>query len=419
MSEIRILPYDVRYRDESALRFAGATAMESVNKMVAALNTNGIPVIVPPTETEPDPSLGEEDQYAIQPGAYKFWLKTGGVWVFQGVYRGFNPTGPYDNDRTYSIGDVASSGGTSYVWLHDEPGSGHAPPNATYWQVLAAKGDGATVSVGTTTTGAPGSGASVTNSGTSSDAVFDFTIPAGKGYGGSSSTSLAIGTGSKTFAIGTGYAYQVGNYIRASSAANGANFMEGTVTAYSGGNITINVTKAGGSGTVADWNFAISGAPGSGDLLSTNNLSDVANAATALVNLGADARYVKKADIVGTVSQSGGVPTGAIIERGSNTNGQYVKYADGTMICWNPNASASDATDSALNVFSGASGNWTYPATFVAQPAVSGGINGVVGLGRWLTIGAGPASTQIVVWSYIQRAAGNVSAGLMAIGRWF
>ncbi|MCP3177314.1 hypothetical protein MJO47_09405 [Desulfuromonas sp. KJ2020] len=40
------------------------------------------------------------------------------------------------------------------------------------------------------------------------------------------------------------------------------------------------------------------------------------------------------ADILGTVSQSGGVPTGAIIERGSNANGEYVKFADGTLICW-------------------------------------------------------------------------------------
>lgn len=41
------------------------------------------------------------------------------------------------------------------------------------------KGDAATVTVGTTTTGAPGTQASVTNSGTSSAAVLDFTIPAG------------------------------------------------------------------------------------------------------------------------------------------------------------------------------------------------------------------------------------------------
>ena len=39
------------------------------------------------------------------------------------------------------------------------------------------------------------------------------------------------------------------------------------------------------------------------------------------------------ADILGTVSQSGGVPTGAVIERGSNDDGEYVKFADGTLIC--------------------------------------------------------------------------------------
>ena len=38
-------------------------------------------------------------------------------------------------------------------------------------------------------------------------------------------------------------------------------------------------------------------------------------------------------NILGTVSQSGGIPTGAIIERGSNANGEYVRFADGTQIC--------------------------------------------------------------------------------------
>lgn len=42
-------------------------------------------------------------------------------------------------------------------------------------------------------------------------------------------------------------------------------------------------------------------------------------------------------NILGTVSQSGGVPTGAIIERGENANGRYTKYADGTLICDNSN----------------------------------------------------------------------------------
>ena len=42
--------------------------------------------------------------------------------------------------------------------------------------------------------------------------------------------------------------------------------------------------------------------------------------------------HYKKSNILGTVSESGGVPTGAVIERGSNSNGEYVKFADGTLI---------------------------------------------------------------------------------------
>ncbi|MNJ61737.1 hypothetical protein D3C77_575420 [compost metagenome] len=42
---------------------------------------------------------------------------------------------------------------------------------------------------------------------------------------------------------------------------------------------------------------------------------------------------MSSAGIVGTVSQSGGVPTGAIIESGSNANGTYTRFADGTQIC--------------------------------------------------------------------------------------
>lgn len=37
-------------------------------------------------------------------------------------------------------------------------------------------------------------------------------------------------------------------------------------------------------------------------------------------------------DVLGTASQSEGTPTGAIIERGSNANGEYTKFADGTLI---------------------------------------------------------------------------------------
>jgi hypothetical protein len=55
------------------------------------------------------------------------------------------------------------------------------------------KGDGATVAAGTTTTGNPGTNASVTNVGTSGDAVFNFTIPRGD-----TGTAATVAVGSTT-----------------------------------------------------------------------------------------------------------------------------------------------------------------------------------------------------------------------------
>ncbi len=70
----------------------------------------------------------------------------------------------------------------------------------------------------------------------------------------------------------------------------------------------------------------------------------------------------KQSNIIGTVGQSLGVPTGAVIERGSNANGEYVKFADGTMMCrWKPTFIS--ITIAPLT----ASGPhpWIYPAVFI------------------------------------------------------
>lgn len=61
-------------------------------------------------------------------------------------------------------------------------------------------------------------------------------------------------------------------------------------------------------------------------------LLDDATAAAVLSTLDIADLY-KKRNIIGAVSQSGGVPTGAVVERGSNANGEFVKFADGTLIC--------------------------------------------------------------------------------------
>lgn len=61
---------------------------------------------------------------------------------------------------------------------------------------------------------------------------------------------------------------------------------------------------------------------------------ELGNAATRTA-LGTTGALYSRDSILGRVSQSGGIPTGAIIERGSNANGSYVRFADGTQICTN------------------------------------------------------------------------------------
>ena len=84
----------------------------------------------------------------------------------------------------------------------------------------------------------------------------------GAGYFAASTSSLAVGSGSTAFTTQAGLAYSAGARVRASSAADGTNYMEGLVTAYSGTTLTVNVTASGGSGTHADWNINLVGQPG-------------------------------------------------------------------------------------------------------------------------------------------------------------
>jgi hypothetical protein len=242
---------------DSTGRLTGMAPAQNVNKLISALNENGFYVAVPPTATEPDPSLGEEDQYAIQAGSGKIWQRVGGAWVFVDALKGFGAMKPWDAVTTFVARDMVSSNGTSYVAI--APNTNQMPPNATFWMVLAAKGD----------------------KGDKGD-----TGNTGAGYGGTSTTSLAIGTGSKALTTQAGLAYTNGARVRASSAANTTNWMEGLAT-YSGTTLTMTADKVNGSGTHADWNLNVVGQPGAGDLTAANNLLDVANVTTARTNLGA------------------------------------------------------------------------------------------------------------------------------------
>jgi hypothetical protein len=298
----------------SPQRFAGAQAMQTVNDLVAAFNTSGYFVFVSSTATVPDPSLGSDGQYAFQPTTGKTWAKVAGVWSFLGVYKAFNLTGAYNGSTTYSYGDVQVTSGSSYIYINATPSAGNAAPNATYWQLLASVGvAGAAGAVPwsvpadwvTATAYVVGPPASIVRHPTTrnlyqcliahTSGTFATDLAAGKWLlveqsltEGTSATSLLIANStSKVFTSQVDLSYQNGVRLRASSAANVANWMEG-VCSYvaSTGVVTMTVDKIGGSGTFADWLFNRIGQPGSGDVTASNNLTDLGNVNTALINLG-------------------------------------------------------------------------------------------------------------------------------------
>jgi hypothetical protein len=115
-----------------------------------------------------------------------------------------------------------------------------------------------------------------------------------------------------------------------------------------------------------------------------------------------------KNNLLGTVSQSGGVPTGAVIERGSNANGRYVRFADGTQIC-TANLTSNGAADTV----------WTYPAAFVGVDGVA--IAPAIGAARMAnpaTAGVGNTTLTFNVWT-IAGARTENQTRVTATGRWF
>ena len=113
-----------------------------------------------------------------------------------------------------SSASVSNSGSTSSAVLNftiptgADGANGQAGANGA----AGANGQAATVSVGTVTTGSPGSSASVTNSGSSSSATLDFTIPRGNtgadgdiAWKGGWNSSTAYGVNEMVYYNGSSY----------------------------------------------------------------------------------------------------------------------------------------------------------------------------------------------------------------------
>lgn len=162
--------------------------------------------------------------------------------------------------------------------------------------------------------------------------------------------------------------------------------------------------------------------------VSTENVVPVSKGGTggttqelARTNLGLKSAAV--AAIVGATSQAGGIPTGSIIERGASAGGEYVKFADGTMICTRIIATASYAFTVAVGAL------WRSPtmslglaATFVTPPAVIITASRPADDDYAITarVGVITASTlSCYLTSNLTAASLGVSIIITSIGRWF
>ncbi|KAB7673740.1 prophage tail fiber N-terminal domain-containing protein [Plesiomonas shigelloides] len=137
-----------------------------------------------------------------------------------------------------------------------------------------------------------------------------------------------------------------------------------------------------------------------------------------------DSKY-SSGNIVGSVSQSGGVPTGAIIQRGNNVNGEFARFADGTQIC--------TFSRDTLNTEIGTLGpgkavlkQWTFPADFSSPPFIAPSIrlgsgDPLIAFSHSAQGGARASYAEILIRTDSNAPTTNygVSISYLAIGRWY
>ena len=158
--------------------------------------------------------------------------------------------------------------------------------------------------------------------------------------------------------------------------------------------------------------------PNSGDIGITGTIgSGTFNGALSASTTGGGAMAV------GTVSVSSGTPTGDIIERGSNANGEFVKYADGTLICTRTATGLGPIDTSSGSGYYKDAGSFSTPATFIAVPNVCGtSFNSSLSTTSITSGSSDPSTTsfgRFFLWRFTSDSSTDFELNLIAIGRWY
>lgn len=136
-------------------------------------------------------------------------------------------------------------------------------------------------------------------------------------------------------------------------------------------------------------------------------------------------RHYHSGNVLGTVGLSAGVPTGSIIERGANANGEYIKFADGTMVCC-----LSNFNIPATAVSTGFSRLCALPATFSSIDSMkpvasilstnSGSLEASGSLYRngFSLVVVNGSQINFAGYAYVSAIPTPLTIGIMVIGRW-
>jgi hypothetical protein len=158
-------------------------------------------------------------------------------------------------------------------------------------------------------------------------------------YNSSSTTSLAIGTGSKTLNVDSGKLYTIGQYIIAASASGPSNYISGQVTAYDPitGQLDIDVTVIGGAGTKSDWDVSLSGPQGPEGPMTGPLVTEVSAAGGAGLNLPQGAAPTSPANgdlwttTAGIFARIAGATLALLSKAGGTMTGALVLTTDSTV----------------------------------------------------------------------------------------
>lgn len=106
-----------------------------------------------------------------------------------------------------------------------------------------------------------------------------------------------------------------------------------------------------------------------------------------------------------------------IVERGENSNGSYIKFSDGTMICWaDKSESVACTTSSAYGGYYRTSSSNTFPAEFVAAPKIVPYVNSnLFGITMYSKSATAATFTLRTIPSSADTTRGY---GYIAVGRW-